>query len=152
MLTDEQRRLESRFRDNISTHLKAGIAEKKLNTYLAYLTRLRQAVAHPFLLEGVLEANFTLEDFHYLRQQLSESGGKTPMHHQVQRWMTMEYEERASREGGTVSFGKSRFGYTFDMNAELEKMEARKSMGEVNCRICYDVPVDPRITDVSASV
>ncbi|KAG7287136.1 hypothetical protein NEMBOFW57_006641 [Staphylotrichum longicolle] len=153
-LTTEERliyrRLESRFRDNISTHLKAGIAEKKINTYLAYLTRLRQAVAHPFLLEGVLQANFTLEDFHYLRQQLSESGGKTPMHHQVQRWMTMEYEERARREGGTVSFGKSRFGYAFDMNAELEEMEARKSMREVICRICYDVPTDPRITDVKA--
>jgi len=150
LLTGKPRRLESRFRDNISTHLKAGIAKKKLRTYLAYLTRLRQAVAHPFLLEGVLRANFTLEDFNYLRRRLSEDGGKTPMHAQVQNWVQMEYEERAKREGGPVSFGRSRFGYNFDMDAELQELEASKSMEEVICRLCYDVPVDPRITEVSS--
>lgn len=37
------------------------------------------------------------------------------------------------------------------MNSQLEQMEADKSMDEVICRLCYDVPVDPSITDVSAA-
>lgn len=136
----------------MSTHIKEGVAAKKLKTYLSYLTRLRQAVAHPFLLEGVLRENFTLEDFSYLRRQLSAIYGQTAMHRQVQRWLTMEYEAREGQESSPATFGNSRFGYTFDMNDELSQIEASKSLAEVICRICYDVPVDPRITDVSAFV
>ncbi len=132
----------------MSTHIKAGAGRKILRTYLAYLTRLRQAVAHPFLLEGVLQENFTLEDFNYLRRQLAAIGGKTTMHRQVQHWMEMEYETRAEIEDGPVTFGKSRFGYAFDMNEQIEQMEARKSLADVICRICYDAPVEPRITEV----
>jgi hypothetical protein len=131
--------------------MKAGVAKKKLKTYLAYLTRLRQAVAHPYLLENVLKENFTLEDLAYLRRQLASVGGKTPMHKQVQVWVTMEYEDRIAKGAGTTSFGKGRFGYDFDMDTQLEQMEAGKSMEDVICRLCYDAPVDPTITDVRAS-
>ena len=63
----------------------------------------------------------------------------------------MEYEARVDRDGEPVTFGKSRFGYAFDMNEEFEQMEGRKSMADVICRVCYEIPVDPKITDVSAS-
>jgi hypothetical protein len=128
--------------------MKAGVAQKKLKTYLAYLTRLRQAVAHPYLLEDVLKENFTLEDLTYLRHQLAAVGGKTPMHKQVQYWVTMEYEDRTAEGVAMTSFGKGRFGYDFDMNTQFEQMEASKSVDEVICRLCYDAPVDPTITDV----
>ncbi len=136
----------------MSTHIKAGAGRKMLRTFLAYLTRLRQAVAHLFLLEGVLRENFTLEDFVYLRRQLAAIGGMTTMHRQVQHWMDMEYETRSESEDGPVTFGRSRFGYAFDMDEELEQMEARKSVADVICRICYDVPVEPRITEVGVSM
>ena len=135
----------------MSTHMKAGVAQKKLKTYLAYLTRLRQAVAHPYLLEDVLKENFTLEDLAYLRRQLAAVGGKTPMHRQVQNWVTMEYEDRITNGVETTTFGKGRFGYDFDMDTQLEQMEANKSVEEVICRLCYDVPADPTITDVRNS-
>lgn len=135
----------------MSTHIKAGIAQKKLKTYLAYLTRLRQAVAHPFLLEGVLQENFTLEDFDFLRRKLSAEGGKRAMHCQLQHWVKMEYEVANGGAGEHMGFGRSRFGYEFDINAQLEEMEAGKSLEDVICRICYDTPVEPRITVVSAS-
>jgi hypothetical protein len=131
--------------------MKAGVAQKKLKTYLAYLTRLRQAVAHPYLLEDVLKENFTLEDLNYLRRQLAAVGGKTPMHRQVQDWVTMEYEGRIANGVETTTFGKGRFGYDFDMDTQLEQMEAGKSLEEVICRVCYDAPVDPTITEVRAS-
>lgn len=107
-------------------------------------------MAHPYLLENVLKENFTLEDLNYLRRQLAAVGGKTPMHTQVGGWVTMEYEDRIAKGAGPSSFGRSRFGYAFDMDSQLEQIEAGKSMEEVICRCCYDVPVDPTITDVSA--
>jgi hypothetical protein len=134
----------------MSSHIKAGVAHKKLKTYLAYLTRLRQAVGHIFLLEGVLKDNFTLEDFNYLRAKLGKIGGKTPMHRQLAYWLQLEYEVDMGGNGEDESFGKSRFGYQFDMDEQLQEMEASKSMEDVTCRLCYDTPVDPTITEVSA--
>jgi hypothetical protein len=61
----------------------------------------------------------------------------------------MEYQERVASNGMPTTFGKSRFGYAFDMGEELGEMEAKKSIEGVICRICYDVPIDPKITDVS---
>lgn len=134
----------------MSSHLKAGTASKRVTTYLAYLTRLRQAVAHPFLLEGVFKHNFTLEDFNYIRKQLSIIGGKTPMHLQIRRWVDMEYGLHLGAAGaGSEIFGQSQFGYAFDMDAELEELEAGKSMEEVICRLCSEIPVNPQITEVS---
>jgi hypothetical protein len=120
-----------------------------MSTYLAYLTRLRQAVGHIFLLEGVLQENFNLEDFNYIRRQLSIMGGKTPMHSQLQQWVKMEYDGFETRGGDSKVFGRGQFGYAFDMDTELREMEATKSIEEVVCRICSDVLVDPKITEVS---
>jgi hypothetical protein len=141
----------------MSHDIKAGVAAKKVATYLAYLTRLRQAVAHPFLLEGVMKASFTLEDFAYLRRQLASVGGKTPMHRQMQKWIQIEYDISSRQQAEDVGegggqFGRSRFGYEFDMERELEEVGAGKTLQEVICRVCYDVPVDPRITQVMFSV
>ena len=127
----------------MNSQIQAG-TEKKLRTFLAYLTRLRQAVGHPYLLEGVLKDNFTLEDFHYLTQQLAKLD-KTPMHQQVQRWMAMEYE---AKDAEPTTFGKSRFGYEFDMTSQLKEAESTKSMEDVICRLCYDLPRDAKITEV----
>lgn len=118
-----------------------------MQTYLAYLTRLRQAVAHLYLIEGVLQTNFTLEDFRYLRRQLAQFP-KTPMHEQMRRWTKMEYDGYIPRDGETATFGRSRFGDAFDMDFQLEDMEVSKTLQDVSCRICYDSPVDPRITEV----
>lgn len=119
-----------------------------MRAYVAFLTCLRQAVAHPYLLEGILAKNFTLEDFHYLKRQLAKFGGSKPMHQQVRHWVEMEYEQRRSG-GETTTFGNSRFGYEFDMESQLEQVEAGKTMFDVVCRICYDNPTDPKITAVS---
>lgn len=133
----------------MSNQLKSGIAFKKVTTYLEYLTRLRQAVAHPFLIEGVLKHNFTLEDFNYVRKQLSIIGGKTPMHLQIRRWVDMEYGCFEAGTDGSEAFGKGHLGNTFDMDAELQEMEAGKSMEEVICRRCFELPINPKITEAS---
>ncbi|KAH6855854.1 P-loop containing nucleoside triphosphate hydrolase protein [Chaetomium sp. MPI-CAGE-AT-0009] len=106
-----------------------------------------EAVGHIFLLEGVLQENFTLEDFNYIRRQLSRIGGRTPMHLQMQRWVNMEYDAFEAEQGGSARFGRSQFGSAFNMDTELEEMEATKSMEEVLCRVCLDVPIEPQITD-----
>lgn len=129
--------------------MKTATPTKQMTTYLAYLTRLRQAVGHIFLLEGVLRENFTLEDFNYVRRQLSIMGGKTSMHSQVQRWVNIEYDGVEAGGGDSEKFSRSQFGSAFNMDRELEAIEATKSMQGVICRICADAPVEPKITEVS---
>lgn len=143
MLTT-RRRLESRFSDNIKSHIKAGTAKSRIRTYFAYLTRLRQAIAHPFLLEGALSENFTLEDFRWLRNQLKKHGGKTPLHQQIGRWVDTEFESRDD----SGEFGEGRFGQEFDMNSQLEDAERSKTTAGLLCRLCYEIPQQASITEV----
>ncbi|KAH8900083.1 hypothetical protein GQ53DRAFT_595648, partial [Thozetella sp. PMI_491] len=135
-----------RFRDNISLHIKEGTAKKKIRTYLAYLTRIRQAVAHPFLMERPLRCDFTLEDLQWLRAQLQIHGGKVPACEQLQRWIEIEYNE-SQAGNGAMSFGVGGHGYYFDMNRQLEKIHRTKTLDEVVCRRCYDEPDNPHITE-----
>jgi hypothetical protein len=106
-----------------------------MRNYFSYLLRLRQATAHPFLLEGALQQNFTLEDLRWLRNELSKIGGKIAVHMQISAWVEMEYEDQAGS-----SFGSSGFGGKFDMDSQLEQMEKSKKFDDVICRACYDPP------------
>lgn len=115
-----------------------------MRTYFAYLTRLRQAIAHPFLLEGALATNFTLEDFRWLRQELKKHGGKTPLHEQIGQWVEMEYERRDD----TVTFGEGQFGQEFNMDTQLEIAERSKTTADLICRLCYEIPQQPSMTEV----
>ncbi|KAL2261278.1 hypothetical protein VTK26DRAFT_4482 [Humicola hyalothermophila] len=42
---------------------------------------------------------------------------------------------------------RSRFGETFDMDSQFQEMEANAQMADIICRMCYELPVDPRITE-----
>ncbi len=59
---------------------------------------------------------------------------------------------RPGREDGPTSFGRGGFGYDFDMDAILEKMQKTKHMDEVLCRLCYDLPEQPRMTEVGRAL
>lgn len=117
----------------------------RLRTYFAYLTRLRQAIAHPFLLEGVMCDNFTLEDFSWLRTQIKKQGGRMPLHKQIGKWVEMEYNSHEGRS----TFREGRFGYEFDMSAQLEDAERSKTTADILCRLCYKLSNQPLITEVS---
>ncbi|KAM7207765.1 81e4ad1c-ff53-4b31-96ff-86feb7e2e2d8 [Naviculisporaceae sp. PSN 640] len=159
-LTTEERliyqRLKERYLKNINSHVKelegSGDTgkkkrDKKLRAYVVFLTRLRQAVAHPYLLEGTLSTSFNLEDLHWLRSQLKRVGGKIPAFEQVQAWVEMEFEKRSTNDTDPTSFGQGTHGYSFNLDPQLERMESLKGMNDVFCRICHEIPQNPRITE-----
>ena len=63
----------------------------------------------------------------------------------------MDYEERHIQDK-TSQFGSGNFGYTFDMDKQLEEMHKTKQLQEVICRLCYDAvtaETSPCILEVS---
>ncbi|KAL1862990.1 hypothetical protein VTK73DRAFT_6506 [Phialemonium thermophilum] len=133
------RRLEDLFTSNMKSHIRTGDFSERLRTYYAYLTALRQAVAHPFLLEGVMKRHFTGEDLTWLRNELQNQGGKIPLHAQLSNWVEVTYVDK----NGERQFGKGPFGYLFDMDAELQSVEEFSKNRAVICRKCYEVAVQP---------
>ncbi|TLS27138.1 hypothetical protein PpBr36_04611 [Pyricularia pennisetigena] len=149
------RRLEARFRDNLNSHIKEGVNTKKMRTYFTYLTRLRQCTSHPFLLETSLRRDFELEDIVWLRQQLAEVGGQTPLRTHISKWINDEEARRLEKDNngdggmdfGTTDLGKSAFGGLFEMDEQLERIEAEKTAEDHICRSCTELAQDSQITE-----
>ena len=138
-------RLKGRFFDNMEMH--RDVSDRaKMRSYLACITRLRQAVSHPYLLEETMAKNFNKEDLNYLKRGFEKLGGRTPLHIQLQRWMTMEYEARIKQGDNDARFGQGQYGEYFDMNQQIADLEENASE-EVYCRVCYDIAADPIITN-----
>lgn len=54
------RLIENRFREQMNQHFKAGTAQRNYSVWMVQLLRLRQATAHPFLLEYLIKDIFTV--------------------------------------------------------------------------------------------
>lgn len=74
-LTNEEvviyRIVEDRFRESINQQLRQGqeASQKNHAHMLSKLLRLRQAVAHPFLLEGIFRDLFETSDIAFIRKK-----------------------------------------------------------------------------------
>lgn len=79
--------MEECFRRRINEEFEKGTAEKNKRAFLVMLLRLRQAATHPFLLEGMMDQYFSIEDIRSVRKQLAElKGGKT-IYEQIGSWI-----------------------------------------------------------------
>ncbi|EJT77926.1 hypothetical protein GGTG_03029 [Gaeumannomyces tritici R3-111a-1] len=148
------KRVEHRFRDNISNSMKTdaedgqGHGQKKMRTYFAYLTRLRQLVGHPFQIETTMRVDFTLEDIRHVRMELAQLGGQTPLYMQIRRWMDTEEDRKRREQEEEVGFGSGGFGGLFNMDRQLSRIESEKQLADVICRICYELhDEETRITE-----
>jgi hypothetical protein len=74
---------------------------------------------------------------------MRKHGGKLPLHKQLSKWVDMEY---SSLEDST--FSKGRFGYEFNMDAQLAAIERTKTTKDVLCRLCYEISQQPWTTEV----
>jgi hypothetical protein len=135
------RTLEDRFRNNINRHFQAGNAQKNYGVFLAQLGRLRQATAHPFLLEQCFRDIFTSEDLIQIRERLTELGESAkPLYEQIKQWVTEPNVEK-------VPFGVNTFGTAFDMSKFLGKLDGEEALNHMVCRLCGDLPFEPQITE-----
>ncbi|KAI1278350.1 P-loop containing nucleoside triphosphate hydrolase protein [Xylaria sp. FL0933] len=114
-----------------------------LTIYLVLFLRLRQGVNHPFLLETVMKDVLKTEDVQEIQRRLGEVRGKQPFFKRLGKWCAQGVAatiERKDHEDPGDAFGKSRFGYDFNIDSQLDIALASKLQGV--CRICYQEPVN----------
>jgi hypothetical protein len=99
--------------------------------------RLRQATAHPFLLEPVIRDTLSLSDIHKIQFELSKIENRAPVFEQI----------KALQPNGL--FGVSNFGSSIAMNHHLGMAEAWKDA--TLCRVCFLDPTNAQKFDVRRS-
>ncbi|KAK3317938.1 P-loop containing nucleoside triphosphate hydrolase protein [Apodospora peruviana] len=111
------------------------------------LLRLRQAIGHPYLLEGTMARSFTAEDFQWLKKELATTRRRTPLCTQFEEWTEMEDRERSAQEGNQ-KFGHGSYGLLdFNMNAQLSALESGQEVPQVICLVCQELPDPPLTTE-----
>jgi len=142
------RLIEDKFRKIINEHFKKGDAQKNYGVFLAQLMRLRQATAHPFLLEQCMKDIFDVQDLAILKSKLEMlSGNQTPIYEQLQLWISPTIDEATGQPVDKAEFGRSGFGTHFEMGPFLDDMDEEKLLEKVVCRLCGDLPDPAVITD-----
>lgn len=113
---------------------------------MVFLTRLRQATAHPFLLEPVFKKTLRISDLEAIEEYLSSHGGRTSVIQQIRDWRAEHLPESSGRRDIEAcdedQFGTSQFGHTLQMNEHISKAIALKA--EDTCSICYESMKDPQ--------
>lgn len=142
------RLLEQKFRDIINQHFERGDSRKNYGVFLAQLLRLRQATAHPFLLEQCVKDLFDVQDLAILKAKLEVlSGNQTPIYEQLQLWVGPTTDEATEEPVNKAEFGRSEFGKHFEMGPFLDSMDTEALFSKVVCRLCGDLPDPAVITD-----
>lgn len=93
-----------------------------------------------------MSKNFTLEDINYLRHKLTTMGGKKPAYKQIAQWCETHLKKHPDMADD--QFGHGKFGGMFEMDSQLQQMENKKTVDDLICRICYELPEQPQITEV----
>ncbi|KAK8051006.1 hypothetical protein PG993_002391 [Apiospora rasikravindrae] len=130
--------VEDSFRERINENLRRSGENPKLkdmSLYLLFFLRLRQATAHPFLLEQAFKKNFSKEDIDVMNSKLDRIGQQKPVWAQLK----LSFEEGMQDR---QQFGASRFGYEFDMKDQLGMAMATKN--DDLCKLCLAELVDPQ--------
>lgn len=156
-LANSNRTVEERFRKIINFLLrklkKAGRAVKliDLEIYIVFLTRLRQATAHPFLIEPALKTTLKQEDLEKIAAGLLRHSGQAGVIDQIREWRTRNLDAKALRNLATpdsTNFGIGRFGHEFDMEEHIQM--AMASQNAETCNICFKTLTAPTVADVSS--
>ncbi|KAI1491548.1 P-loop containing nucleoside triphosphate hydrolase protein [Biscogniauxia mediterranea] len=137
--------LEARYREIMNERLEKG--DEKTGYCLELLMRLRQAIAHPFLLESTLKQTLRVQDLLEIQTRLAEVGGNDPALKQIGNWCG---EVNAEIENGhadglsdsQIALNVGRFGYEWNMAKNINKVLDSKDASL--CRICIQEPELPQ--------
>ncbi|KAI1635065.1 P-loop containing nucleoside triphosphate hydrolase protein [Biscogniauxia mediterranea] len=137
--------LEARYREIMNDRLEKG--DKKTGYCLELLMRLRQAIAHPFLLESTLKQTLRVQDLLEIQTRLAEVGGNDPAFKQIGNWCG---EVNAEIENGhanglsdsQIALNVGRFGYEWNLAKNISKV--LDSNDASLCRICIQEPELPQ--------
>ncbi|KAK0665680.1 SNF2 family N-terminal domain-containing protein [Cercophora samala] len=92
------RRVEDKFRRRAIKEIGKAPGPGLVTNWLLYVLRLRQAVAHPFLLENLMRKEFEVEDYAWLKTQLAEVRTETPLILQIGSWCEEEHQHKSDVE------------------------------------------------------
>ncbi|KAI0593647.1 P-loop containing nucleoside triphosphate hydrolase protein [Biscogniauxia sp. FL1348] len=137
--------LEIRYREIMNEKLEKGA--EKVGCYLELLLRLRQAIAHPFLLETTLKQTLRVSDILEIQTRLKEVGGEDSAFKQIQNWceeVTTEIDNGHANglSDSQIALNVGRFGYEWNMAKHLNKVLTSKNVSL--CRICIQEPELPQ--------
>ncbi|KAK3955838.1 SNF2 family N-terminal domain-containing protein [Pseudoneurospora amorphoporcata] len=154
------RMVEGKFRREINHDLmqRAGndtTADNFIKSYLTLALRLRQATAHPYLLESLMRDHFTPDDIQHLKEELSKIKTNERYVQQIGRWCDGLVQQGVLRrhqngENDHDEFGQGDYGEEFDMAPQLESMQKAKmdiqSRAEI-CNVCFELTNEPEHND-----
>ncbi|KAI1110101.1 P-loop containing nucleoside triphosphate hydrolase protein [Nemania sp. NC0429] len=121
-------------------------SDGNITTWMDFVTRLRQVVAHPFLAESFMKKTLNKEDLLETRDLLGQISGQKPVFQRIGKWCAKEAtpmnDDTTKQDDETTqnSFGKSEFGYKFNMDKQIDMAIASRQKGV--CRKCYKEPAD----------
>ncbi|KAK9799944.1 putative RING-type domain-containing protein [Seiridium cardinale] len=142
--------VEERYRDIINFLLRKyraqgrRVSPKDLQIYIVFLTRLRQATAHPFLLEPAMKTTLRLVDLECISASLKLFGGKKPAIDQIREWRAKN-NPTPDTDAALLDFGISDFGRELDMEQHINIAMASKN-DEV-CNLCFQMLSNPQIAE-----
>ncbi|KAI5919814.1 P-loop containing nucleoside triphosphate hydrolase protein [Camillea tinctor] len=139
--------VETRFREILEEQRKkamSGIDTVKPIHYLGLLLRLRQAIAHPFLLEPTLKHTLRAEDIFEIQDRLAKASEQDHSFNRIQFWcanVTREINNGHTNglSGSQIAINVGRFGY------ELHAALASKDHGL--CQLCFQNPEFPHLAE-----
>ncbi|KAK4196294.1 P-loop containing nucleoside triphosphate hydrolase protein [Triangularia verruculosa] len=117
---------EDKFRKRAVKDLDKPLGPGFVTNWLLYVLRLRQAVAHPFLLESLMRQEFEAEDYVWLKGELSQIRTDRPLILQIGSWCEEEQQHRSDIEHKDID--AAGLNAQFDFLPQLQKLERRKEM------------------------
>ncbi|KAJ4419918.1 hypothetical protein N0V85_000805 [Neurospora sp. IMI 360204] len=157
------RMVEGKFRKQLNNELihraSMGTTENSIAPYLTLALRLRQATAHPYLLEGLMRDHFTSEDLQQLKEEFSKLKTDESYVQQIGRWCDGLVEQGVVRryphdKKDYDKFGQGDYGQEFDMDPQLESMQKAKidiqSRTKI-CSVCSELTDEPEHNDPKKS-
>lgn len=150
------RMVEGKFREAINNQLmqRAGMdatGDKFIKFCLTSALRLRQATAHPYLLEGLMRDSFTREDIQHLKDELLKLKTNERYIQQIGRWCDGLAQQgvlssRPHADNDLEEFGQGDYGEKFDIGPQLDNMQ--KAMMDIEsragiCSVCVELTNEP---------
>ncbi|EAA28286.2 hypothetical protein GE21DRAFT_6067 [Neurospora crassa] len=126
-------------------------ADKFIKSYLTLALRLRQATAHPYLLESLMRDHFTPDDIQKLKDELCKLKTNQRYVQQIGRWCDGLVQQGVLRRQPYAGddhdkFGEGDYGEEFDIAPQLESMQKAKmdmqSRAEI-CSVCLELTNEP---------
>ncbi|EGZ73472.1 hypothetical protein NEUTE2DRAFT_61738 [Neurospora tetrasperma FGSC 2509] len=140
------RMVEGKFRKELNDKFmqRAGInttADKFIKSYLTLALRLRQATAHPYLLESLMRDHFTPDDIQKLKEELCKLKTNQRYVQQIGRWCDGLVQQGVLRRQPYAGddhdkFGEGDYGEEFDIAPQLESMQKAKMDMQSRAEIC----------------